>query len=306
MTFLKVWLICKIMNSIRQKRKAAGRKSLFHRFIYRYRLTVLNEDEQRIVFGMKVSKLILTIFILLFAVLGAWCGIFLFIHSPKQVAGTQRDYKIRQELVNEALRLDSLEQEVELQNRYITNIQDIIAGAVSIDTVWSMDSLTVNRNEILIERSEREETFMRQYEEAERYNITSQSQPVNDVSSITMFRPVAGLVTDRYNVSEGHLGVDIAASPNQSVLSIMDGTVLMATYTSEMGYTICVVHPGELISVFKHCESVIKKPGDRVRQGDVIALVGRGTDDSLQGAHVHFELWYQGQPLDPENYILFQ
>ena len=147
---------------------------------------------------------------------------------------------------------------------------------------------------------------MRQYEEAERYNITSMSKPVSDILAISMFRPTAGLVTRSYNALEQHLGVDIAASPNQSVVSVLDGTVLLATYTSEMGYTICIAHPGELISVYKHCESVLKKSGDRVKQGEVIALVGQGKDKTLQGSHLHFELWYQGQPLDPEKYILFQ
>ena len=258
------------MKSIRQKRKAIGRKSLFRRFVYLYRLTVVNEDEQRRVFRMRIS------------------------------------YRIRQAIVNEALRIDSLEQVFEMQNRYITNLQDIIAGTVKIDTVYSVDTLARQRSELLMERTEREENFMRQYEENERYNITSQSQPVNDVLTISMFRPTAGIVSGSYNAMESHLGVDIVASPNQSVVSVLDGTVLMANYTSDMGYTICIVHPGELISVYKHCESLLKKSGDRVKQGDVVALVGRGTDRALQGSHLHFELWYQGQPLDPEKYILFQ
>ncbi len=294
------------MRSIRQKRKAVGRKSLLSRFVYRYRMILLNEDEQRAVFGMKVSHLLLTVLVLLVAGLGAWGGIALYVHSPGQVGNDQEKNMTRQTIVNDALRIDSLEHEVELQNRYITNIQDIIAGTVKIDTVWSVDSLAVSRSDQLMERSEREETFMRQYEESERYSITSQEQPVNDVSSISMFRPTAGFVTEHYNSMENHLGVDIAASPNQSVVAVMDGTVVLATYTSEMGYTICIAHPGNLISVYKHCESVLKKSGDKVRQGDVVALVGRGTDDLLQGAHLHYELWYQEQPLDPEKYILFQ
>lgn len=294
------------MRSIRQKRKAVGRKNLLSRFVYRYRMILLNEDEQRAVFGMKVSHLLLTVLVLLVAGLGALGGIALYVHSPGQVGNDQEKNMTRQTIVNDALRIDSLEHEVELQNRYITNIQDIIAGTVKIDTVWSVDSLAVSRSDQLMERSEREETFMRQYEESERYSITSQEQPVNDVSSISMFRPTAGLVTEHYNSMENHLGVDIAASPNQSVVAVMDGTVVLATYTSEMGYTICIAHPGNLISVYKHCESVLKKSGDKVRQGDVVALVGRGTDDLLQGAHLHYELWYQEQPLDPEKYILFQ
>ena len=294
------------MKSIRQKRRAVGRKSLFRRFVYLYRLTVVNEDEQRRVFGMKISHLILTLAVLVIAGLGAWGGIELYKHSPKQKGIALEDYRIRQAIVDEALRIDSLEMVFELQNKYVTMLQDIIAGTVKIDTVYSVDSLTRQRSEQLMERTQREEEFMRQYEEAERYNITSQSQPVNDVSSISMFRPTAGLVSLSFDQLEQHLGVDIAASPNQSVVSVLDGTVLMATYTSEMGYTICIVHPGELISVYKHCESLLKKSGDRVKQGDVVALVGRGTDHSLQGSHLHFELWYQGQPLDPEQYILFQ
>ena len=283
-----------------------GRKSLLHRFTYLYRLVVINEDEQRRVFVIKISHLILTLVFLFVAGLGAWIGIEIFRNSPKQKGATIEDYRIRQAIVDEALRIDSLEQVFELQNRYITNLQDIIAGTVSVDTVYSVDSLARQRSELLMERSEREETFMRQYEEAERYNITSQSQPVNDVRSISIFRPTAGLVSKSYNALEQHWGVDIAASPNQSVVSVLDGMVLMSTYTSDNGYTIVVVHPGELISVYKHCESLLKKTGDRVKQGEVVALVGRGNDSSLQSSHLHFELWYQGQPLDPETYILFQ
>ena len=294
------------MKSIRQKRKAVGRKSLFRRFVYLYRLTVVNEDEQRRVFRMKISHFILTSAVLIVALLGAWAGIEIFRNSPKQKGTTLEDYRIRQAIVNEALRIDSLEQVFEMQNKYITTLQDIIAGTIKLDTVYSVDSLARQRSELLMERTEREEQFMRQYEEAERYNITSQSQPVNDVRTIGIFRPTAGLVSQSYNAMDSHLGVDIAASPNQSVVSVLDGTVLMANYTSDMGYTICIIHPGELISVYKHCESLLKKSGDRVKQGDVVALVGRGINSSQQSSHLHFELWYQGQPLDPEKYILFQ
>ena len=294
------------MKSIRQRRNEAGRKSLLRRFVYLYRLTVVNEDEQRRVFRMRISYLILIVALAVVALSGAWVGIGIFRNSPKQKGVTREDYRIRQAIVNEALRIDSLEQVFELQNKYITSLQDIIAGKVSIDTVYSVDSLTRQRSDLLMERTEREDNYVRQYEEAERYNITSQSQPVTDVQTISMFRPTAGLVSQSYDPLEQHLGVDIAASPNQSVVSVLDGTVLMSTYTSDMGYTICIVHPGELISVYKHCESLLKKTGDRVKQGDVVALVGRDTDRELQGSHLHFELWYQGQPLDPEKYILFQ
>ena len=158
-----------------------------------------------------------------------------------------------------------------------------------------------------MEPTSREEEFVRQFEEAERYNITSQSVPMQDIRSMSLFRPTQGLVASSFNTLDSHFGVDIAASPNQSVVSVLDGTVLVSSFTAESGYTICVVHPGELVSVYKHCESLLRKSGDKVRQGEVIALVGRNTGGGeTPGSHLHFELWYQGQPIDPEKYILFQ
>ncbi|OPZ41388.1 MAG: Murein DD-endopeptidase MepM [Bacteroidetes bacterium ADurb.BinA104] len=89
-------------------------------------------------------------------------------------------------------------------------------------------------------------------------------------------------------------------------MAVLDGTVMLGSFTAESGYTICILHSGELVSVYKHCESLLKKSGDRVRQGEVVALVGRGANGDTPGSHLHFELWYQGQSLDPEKYILLQ
>ena len=294
------------MRSIRRKRRSVGRKNILKRLVYSYRLSVINEDEQKVVFGTRISYLVAVLAILAVAVLGAWLGISLFRRSPKQVGSKEQDYMQRQSIVEQALRIDSLEQIVNMQDRYVSAIQNIIGGTVRIDTVYSVDSLTKVHSEQLMDATERENGFAAQYEQDERYNITAQTQTVNDISDMSMFRPTAGMVTEHYNAIESHLGVDIAASPNQSVVAVMDGTVLFGEYTSQMGYTICIVHPGQLISVYKHCESILKASGDKVSQGESIALVGRGTDNVMQGSHLHFELWYQGQPLDPEKYILFQ
>lgn len=294
------------MRSIRRKRRSVGRRNILQRLVYSYRLAVVNEDEQKTVFRTRVSYLAAFLLFLLIAALGAWLGISLFRRSPKQVGSKEQDYIQRQNIVEQALRIDSLEQIVSMQDRYVSAIQDIIEGTVRLDTVYSVDSLTKVHSEQLMDATERENEFVARYEQDERYNITAQAPAVNDISDMSLFRPTAGMVTGHFNAIETHLGVDIAASPNQSVVAVMDGTVLFSEYTSQMGYTICIVHPGQLISVYKHCESILKASGDKVSQGESIALVGRGTDNVMQGSHLHFELWYQGQPLDPEKYILFQ
>jgi lipoprotein NlpD len=213
---------------------------------------------------------------------------------------------MRQTIIDEALRIDSLEHIVNLQNHYITNIQDIFAGNINLDTVYSVDSLTIVRSEQLMEKTDREENFVTAYEEAERYNITSPIATGAKLQSLNMIRPTIGIIAQRFNPTEDHRGVDIAANPQESVVAVMDGTVVVSAYTSTSGYIICLSHPGGLMSVYKHCESLLKKQGDKVKQGDVIALVSGNRTAYQTSPHLHFELWYEGQPLDPEKYILFQ
>ncbi len=280
--------------------------SLLRRFTYRYRVSVVNEDEQKEVLGTRLSVFYFSVGIFLIGLIGALIGnrISLMKSQPYSV---DSDYKLRQTVIDDALRVDSLMSVMETRNRYLSNIQEIIAGRVSTDTVIRIDSLSLQKSVELMEPTSREEEFVRQFEEAERYNITSQSVPMQDIRSMSLFRPTQGLVASSFNTLDSHFGVDIAASPNQSVVSVLDGTVLVSSFTAESGYTICVVHPGELVSVYKHCESLLRKSGDKVRQGEVIALVGRNTGGGeTPGSHLHFELWYQGQPIDPEKYILFQ
>ena len=98
--------------------------------------------------------------------------------------------------------------------------------------------------------------------------------------------------------------IDIAATPNESVLATLDGTVILATYTADTGYVIQVQHNQNLVTVYKHCGSLLKKVGDTVKAGEAIALVGN-TGEKTTGPHLHFEIWNKGRALDPSKYIVF-
>lgn len=295
------------MKLRRRIRLSSTGKLLVGRFFYRYRLSVVNEDEQRTILNIRISHFTHLLGVLALAGIGAAAGIFYFSNSPAIQEDRRQWALMRQTIIEQALKLDSLEQTVLLQENYVSSIHDIIAGTVHLDTVYSVDSLAKMRSQQLMDATERELEFAARFEEAERYNITTQlAMSVNDLSDVSMFRPTAGLVIEHFNPTVSHYGVDIIASPNQSVVSAMDGTVIFAVFTAEMGYTVCIAHPGQLISIYKHCDSVLKKSGDKVYLGEAIALVGRSNGDTPNGSHLHFELWYQGQPLDPEKYILFQ
>lgn len=264
----------------------------------------MNENTLEEIVGLHVSKLnglsvLLSVLIVLFLIAAS---IITFTPLRNYLPGYMNS-EIRTQVVENALKVDSLQQLVERQNMYIMNIQDIFSGAVKVDTVQSMDSLTTIREDSLMIRTEREEEFRRQYEETEKYNLTSiVSQP--DVNGLIFYRPTRGMISDRFDAEKKHFGTDIAANPNESVLATLDGTVIFSTYTAETGYVIGVQHNQDFVSVYKHCGSLLKREGDTVKGGEAIALVGNSGTLST-GPHLHFELWHKGRAVNPEKYIVF-
>ena len=280
------------------------RKAFWKNFKFKYKLTITNENTLEEIVGIHVSKLN-GVSVLLSAV-----TVIFLIASLIIVFTPLRNYlpgymntEVREQVVVNALRADSLQWVLERQRMYIMNVQDIISGNVKPDSIHSIDSLTVVRSEELMERTQAEEEFRKQYEETERYNLTT----IDNASSTTgliFFRPTRGMLSSGFDANKKHFGIDIAANPNESILSTLDGTVIMATYTADTGYVIQVQHGQNLVSVYKHCGSLLKKEGDTVKAGEAIALVGN-TGEKTTGPHLHFEIWNRGRALDPSKYIVF-
>ena len=280
------------------------RKVFWKNFKFKYKLTITNENTLEEIVGIHVSKLN-GVSVLLSAVT------VIFLIASLIIAFTPlRNYlpgymnsEVREQVVLNALRADSLQWVLERQRMYIMNIQDIISGNVKVDSVKSIDSLTVIRSEELMERTQAEDEFRKQYEETERYNLTTIDN-ASVVTGLVFFRPTRGMVTSEFDANTKHFGIDIAASPNESVLATLDGTVILATYTAETGYLIQVQHGQNLVSVYKNCGSLLRKVGDVVKAGEAIALVGKA-GEKTGGPHLHFELWNRGRALDPSKYIVF-
>src|SRR5690606_7227816 len=111
-------------------------------------------------------------------------------------------------------------------------------------------------------------------------------------------------ISDRYNVKNGHYGVDVVARSNEPIKAIADGTVILASRTQDSGYVIAIQHRGNLISVYKHNAELLKKVGTFVNAGEIVAIVGN-SGEMTDGPHLHFELWYNGNSLNPEEFVTF-
>ncbi|WP_288242454.1 M23 family metallopeptidase [uncultured Bacteroides sp.] len=284
--------------------KKKRHKAFWSNIKFKYKLTIINENTLEEVVGIRVSKLngisvLLSVLTVLFLIAAA---IITFTPLRNYLPGYMNS-DVRAQVVENALRADSLQQLVERQNLYIMNIQDIFRGTVRVDTVHSMDSLTTVREDSLMERTQREADFRKQYEETEKYNLTSiTARP--DIEGLIFYRPTRGMITDKFDADRKHYGTDIAANPGESVLATLDGTVILSTYTAETGYVIEVQHNQDFVSVYKHCGSLLKREGDAVQAGEAIALVGN-SGQLTTGPHLHFELWHKGRAVNPEQYIVF-
>ena len=263
----------------RKKRK----KPFWKDIKFKYRLTITNENTLEEVASLYVSKLngisvVLFTLAILFLIAAA---IVSFTPLRNYLPGYMNS-EVRQQVVENALRVDSLQQMLDRQAMYVMNIQDIFSGNIRTDTVQSMDSLTVLREDSLMERTQREDEFRRQYEAAEKYNLTNLAART-DADGLIFYRPAQGMVAKPFDADAGHLGTDIAANPNESVLATLDG-----------------------ISVYKHCGPPFKHEGETVKGGEAIAPMHAPPEaKDSEGAHLHFELWHRGKAVNPELYIVF-
>lgn len=285
--------------------KKKRRVPFWRNFKFKYKLTIINESTLEEVVGIHVSKLngvsvLLSVFFVLFFIVSV-----IIVWTPlRNYLPGYMNSEVRSQVVSNALRADSLQQALMRQNQYILNIQDILSGKIQADSVNSIDSLTTARAEDLIGRSPQEEEFRKQYEEQERYNLNT---VVKDqaVAGLVFYRPTRGVMSNNFAPARRHFGIDITASPHESIVATLDGTVILSAYTDKYGYVMQVQHSQNLVSVYKHCGTMLKREGDRVKGGEVIALI-RGTKENAEiPPHLHFELWKNGNPINPEKYIVF-
>jgi murein DD-endopeptidase MepM/ murein hydrolase activator NlpD len=227
--------------------------------------------------------------------------------SVRELIPGYPDSKLRREIVLNALRLDSLQHDIEMRDKYFVNINNIIAGRDPLDR-GNAKSETIKTKNIKFTKSEKDSLLRKQIEEEEQFNLTfsqhSKQQSSTNLSQIHFFTPLRGVITSSFNQTTNHYGTDIVAGPNEVIKAALDGTVILATWTLETGYVIQIQHENNLVSIYKHNAELLKKAGSHVEAGEPIAIVGN-SGELTTGPHLHFELWYNGRPINPEDYIVF-
>lgn len=275
------------------------------RIRFKYKLSFINESTLEEVWGFHLSQLsvFLSLGIFAFALVAITAMIIILTPIRNYLPG-YLDVEVRKEIMDNALRADSLERMVQIQELYLRNVSQIFMGEVELDSIQRIDSLARTDVDYNIPRSEEELNYVKEFEQDEKYNLKVLNTSPVQVDGVFFYKPVQGIVSSRYQADIRHFGVDIAASPQESVLATLDGTVIYAGYDPNQGNVIHLQHKNGFVSIYKHNEILLKEQGQTVVAGEAIALVGN-TGALSTGPHLHFELWRDGHPVNPEEYIIF-
>lgn len=203
-------------------------------------------------------------------------------------------------------KVDSLQEVNDQKDRYLNDLKIILSG----QTIDQADSLRAqnqpDNTELSYEVSSADSALRAQISEEDQYSLTLEN-PFSATSSLSrslLFKPLDGSISASFDGDIGHYGIDIIAPKNEAIKAVMDGTVILSTWTSDAGYIIQIQHDFNLISVYKHNSALFKKAGDPVKAGESIAIIG-DTGEHTDGPHLHFELWRGGVAVDPELYFPF-
>jgi murein DD-endopeptidase MepM/ murein hydrolase activator NlpD len=284
------------------------KKTLSNWLTSRYQLIIRNEENfaEKTSMGFTYSKVIL-FSVILFSVIFVLSLFLSRTLLAKWFDPRHAQIEMNKQLIELREQFDSLAIEVDRKDQFILNFQRVLSG----DTSNFKDPAQIMRgeNKPLAKASEvklapADSQFRKEFEKSDLSLITLTSVKYRELQETFFFSPITGFVSDHFDMKKGHYGVDIVAKTNEAVKNVADGTVLFASWTQDSGYVIMIQHRGNLISVYKHNAELLKKVGTFVNAGEIISIVGN-SGEMTDGPHLHFELWYNGNPLNPEEFVTF-
>lgn len=215
---------------------------------------------------------------------------------------------IKNKVIENSLLIDSLEQQILSEEKYLLQLKNILQGNIPTDTfdvkkIYKDSTITITDAEF--ESSDLDSIIRAELEESETGNLSQSAVDLQEtIQNLHFVPPLKGIVSNEFDRDIGHFGIDIVPGKDETVMATLTGTVILATWSIETGYIIGIQHKWNLISFYKHNSVLLKKVGDRVSTGESIAIVGNSGEQTT-GPHLHFELWYNGSPTNPRDFITF-
>ncbi len=287
------------------KKETSRSKRIKKKLLSRYRLVILNEQtfEEQLYFRLtRLNVIIICTF--LFALLFTGT-IALVSYTPiKEIIPGYASTKMRKQAAENAFRLDSLLDAYRQSNQQLSAIRKVLIGEVDIAEIKEY-AINLDTQNIVnlsnLKRSKQDSLLRSLVEQEDKYSVALTSGSKVD---FVLYPPAIGNLSQAYDPVDKHYAVDIVLNENAPVKAVAEGTVIFSEWTADTGYVIIIEHPYGLLSAYKHNASLSKFQGETVAAGEVIATAGN-TGKYSTGYHLHFELWSDGFPMNPENFIDF-
>jgi len=289
-----------------KKKKDKNRHSFWKRLHFKYRLSILNENTLDEVWKLRVSMFNgIVLYLASFFILMILCSVIIILTPIRNYLPGYLDSEVREQAIQAAIQVDSLESKLKYQEAYLQNIKDIFDGKVQPQSENKVDTVMIAADDKALQSTDKEKKFRSEYEDEEKYNVSSISTTdASPSEGITFFRPIKGVISGKFNIHTKNYGVQIVVA-GESVVATLEGSVIYAGYNPELsGYVIQIQHKNGFISIYKGISMLMKKTGDRVRTGEAIGIIGNGGKNAEKKT-LQFELWYRGNPVNPELYISF-
>ena len=211
----------------------------------------------------------------------------------------------RESLVQNIIRLDSMERMMNDMLTYNQNIALIMEGKTPVARVLA-NSDSTRATKVLVMPSPEDSVLRAQMEGDGEYAVTGRSGGSRRAvrEAIELATPVEGIITDRFDIRNGNFGIRIAAAASDRIAAVDNGTVVLSLWTPETGYMVELQHAGNLLSVYKGLSQSLVTKGQTIRAGELIGYNAEAEQGEVR--LFEFELWNNGKPVDPEGYIVFQ
>tara|TARA_B100000700_G_scaffold329424_1_gene451067 strand:+ start:1105 stop:1950 length:846 start_codon:yes stop_codon:yes gene_type:complete len=266
----------------------------------KYRLAVSNDGTFEERFVLKITPLLVFSVGLIISFLVFLFSFLLFSYTPlKEYVPGITNQESRNNLIVISSRLDSLATVLDSKDLYLKNLRTILNGGVVVLENRHKASDSIKKN-ISLENTPVDSLFRLDVEKKTTGDYVSNSSVFVDHFT----PPLVGVFTEKYDKKKNHFGVDLVGKKGAFVFSVADGVVVLNNWTKETGFIVAIQHADGFLSFYKHNSSVLKSVGSFVRGGEEIAIIGSSGELS-SGPHLHFELWKNGESLNPQNYIIF-
>ena len=280
---------------------------LIHKLKNKFRIVLINDTTYEEKFSYSLTPMNVFAGFSSFLVFFAAILVMLIVFTPlREYIPGYTDTGTKHQVARLVIQTDSLEKALNDKEAYYKNMFNILN-----DKVEERDTIVVpvdkKTSDVALDKKYAlDEQFKKEFEDLakDNFSVQNESNKIPTIENMNFFSPVQGIVTNVFDYNNDHFAVDVVTQPDETVKSILDGRVVIASWTPETGNIIVIQHKNNVISVYKHNAVLLKKVGTFVSAGDAIAVVGNSGELST-GPHLHFEIWANGSPVNPEQFINF-